>query len=294
MIELIMKMVACLLVALLLGFIIGWLLNKIFKSQKYISEIDMLNGTLESKNREIETLEAQFVEKETTLLKYNDENRELKASLADKSNLLDTHTVNLTTMQNRNEELLKQVTRLKEDEKRRAREIEELESVLVKAEETIEEKSLLYHNREDELSALRLLSAQEGGGDAISLGGSSSDDITVEQLKGKIEELRLINEEKDHSIELYQNTIGELENELKLYTVNGEDDEFIISKDQFTHIEEQLVEYQKEIKSLKEENSLLVQKSSSEKLKSKDTSSDLDDIAIVKLFRETYKKITNS
>jgi prefoldin subunit 5 len=121
-----------------------------------------------------------------------------------------------------------------------------------------------------------------------------NDSETEEQLKSKIEELSLLNEEKDSSIELYQKTISELENELKVYATNGEDDEFIISKDQFTHIEEQLVAYQKEIKSLKEENSRLVQLSNNEKIKDTSKSDDMDDISIVKLFRETYKKITKS
>ncbi len=294
--ELIMKMVLCLVAALILGLIIGWLLSKIAQSKKHLLEIDVLSTTLADRNNHIEMLEKQFSEKETALLQYNHENRELKESLVEKSNSLvavenklknvEALAINNETCKKEKEKLLEEVKRLKAEVEAKTKELEELETVLVKAEETIEEKRNLLSD-----STKKLASFATGVASGLAVGNDSE---TEEQLKSKIEELSLLNEEKDSSIELYQKTISELENELKVYATNGEDDEFIISKDQFTHIEEQLVAYQKEIKSLKEENSRLVQLSNNEKIKDTSKSDDMDDISIVKLFRETYKKITKS
>ena len=294
--ELIMKMVLCLVVALLLGLVIGWLLSKIAQSKKHHLEVDVLSNTLEDRNSHMKMLEKQFSEKETALLQYTHENRELKESLVEKSNnLIDTEkklknaekalSTNLNYKEE-NEKLLQQITQFKNEAESKTKELEELETVLIKAEKTIEDKSNLLSD-----SAKKLATFASGvvGGLAV-----SSDSVDEEKLKSKIEELTLTNDEKDSSIELYQNTILELENELKLYMTNGEEDEFIISKDQFTHIEEQLTDYQKEIKALKEENSRLVQLSGAENTASDSKSDDMDDISIVKLFRETYKKITKS
>jgi len=296
MIELIIKMVLCLVLALILGLIVGWLLSKIAQSKKHLFEVDVLSNTLKDRNNHIDMLEKQFSEKETTLLQHTHENRELKETLLDKSNMLRDIEKKLQTAENsirsnqnlkeENEGLLKQVIQFKNVAQSKTKELEELETVLVKAEETIEDKSNLLS---DSTKKLATFSSGVVGGLVV-----DSDSDSEERLKGKIEELTLTNEEKNNSIVLYQNTISELENELKLYITNGEEDEFIISKDQFIHIEKQLVDYQKEIKELKEENSHLVQLSSSEDTNHNSKSDDMDDVSIVKLFRETYKKITKS
>ena len=294
--ELITKMILCLIVALLLGLLIGWLLSKIAQSKKHLFEKDVLSNTIDDKNGRIEVLEKQCTEKETTLLQYSHENRELKESLEEKSNDLVSvenqlknqeksinHRSNLTK---ENQGLLEEVNKLKEEVDAKTKELEELETVLVKAEETIEAKSNLLSD-----SAKKVATFTTGVVGGFTAG---SDSDTEEKLKSKIEELTLIHTEKDNSIALYQKTISELENELKLYTTKGEEDELLVSKDQFTHIEDQLVSYQKEIKQLKEDNSCLVQSNKSEKPDDNLNPNELDDIAIVKLFRETYKKITKS
>jgi chromosome segregation ATPase len=295
--ELIMKMVLCLVVALILGLIIGWLLSKIAQSKKHHLEVDVLSNTLDDRNNHIEMLEKQFSEKETALLQYNHENRELKESLVEKSNNLLNIESKLKSAEevidsnqnfkNENERLQKQVIQFRDEAQSKTKELEELETVLVKAEETIEDKSNLLSD-----SAKKLATFASGVVGGLAVGSDTND--SDENLKKKIEELTLTNDEKDNSIGLYQNTISELENELKLYMTNGEEDEFIISKDQFTHIEAQLVDYQKEIKELKEDNSRLAQLSSNEKKTDDLKSAEMDDISIVKLFRETYKKITKS
>jgi len=308
--ELIMKMILCLVVALILGFIIGWLLSKIYQSKKYLLENDMLASTLDDRNERIDMLEKQFMDKETKLLKFNHENRELKELLEEKRALLDEKSHSFIKLEEQlniaknsvsenlsvkedTQALLQRIDKLESEAKRREKEIEELETVLIKAENTIEEKQNLFLDRDAQLATLKLNgSGMSGAFSADGVIGNKS--TTLETLENKIEELNLVNEEKEKTMALYQETIGELEEELKLYNTHGEEDEFVISKDQFTHIEEQLVDYQKEIAILKEENSHLHQVANSDGSNQKLKATDRDNISIVKLFKETYKKITKS
>ena len=308
--ELIMKMILCLVVALILGFIIGWLLSKIYQSKKYLLENDMLASTLDDRNERIDMLEKQFMDKETKLLKFNHENRELKELLEEKRALLDEKSHSFIKLEEQlniaknsvsenlsvkedTQALLQRIDKLESEAKRRVKEIEELETVLIKAENTIEEKQNLFLDRDAQLATLKLNgSGMSGAFSADGVIGNKS--TTLETLENKIEELNLVNEEKEKTMALYQETIGELEEELKLYNTHGEEDEFVISKDQFTHIEEQLVDYQKEIAILKEENSHLHQVANSDGSNQKLKATDRDNISIVKLFKETYKKITKS
>ena len=106
------------------------------------------------------------------------------------------------------------------------------------------------------------------------------------------------------SIKLYEKNIKAFEEELKLYEADSFAPEFIISKDQFLKIEEQLEIYQEEIKSLKNENSELLLKSQKsfntqhfadrvlEDKEANQFKKENDEGSMVKVFRETYKKIT--
>jgi len=119
----------------------------------------------------------------------------------------------------------------------------------------------------------------------------------INNQKLKIKELTLNNNEKTKMLKLYKNKIVEYEKELKLYTSTSKDAEFVISKDQFLQIEDQLEKYQKEIIELKKINNELVTNTVLTKAVEKELNVDKkkpDDGSIVKLFRETYKKITKS
>jgi len=94
----------------------------------------------------------------------------------------------------------------------------------------------------------------------------------------------------EETIEIKEKCCKVLEDKLAEYTSTKVDEELLISKDQFTQIENKLVEYQTKIDVLKKENEALGGKS----LKRKNGISELDDLSIVKLFRDTYKKITKS
>ena len=82
----------------------------------------------------------------------------------------------------------------------------------------------------------------------------------IEKLNEEMEYLTLENQKDKKSIKLYEKNIKTLEEELKLYKAEKLDAEFIISKDQFVKIEEQLKIYQKEIRYLKNANSELLVK----------------------------------
>lgn len=203
-------MVLCLSIALLIGLVMGWLLSKTVQSKKYLLEIDTLTNKLNDKNDRVKLLEKQFSEKE-------------KDSLGSNLNLKEV-----------NQELHLKITQLNNDLHAKSKELEEFETVLLKAEETI---------------AKTLVTSEK----------IESANKAEEELKSHIKKLTLKNNEKNKVITLYQERVSKLENELKLYTKNKEEDEFIVSKDQFTYIEKQLADYQKEIKKLKEDNSRLAQ-----------------------------------
>ena len=268
--ELIMKMAFWLLAANILGFFIGWLYSKVKQREKYVIEIDSLNSILKERNEMIEKLEKKFrnqkvmIDKLTT--NYEKSEEIVTEKIAQLTQMkLDFDKVNgslgsTKELEEKNLKLLNQITLLKQQEQQRVKELAEFEKVLIKAEETIEEKS-----------------------------------DRIESLRDKLDILSLENEEQQKTTELYRETIADFEEELKLYSANKDESEFIISKDQFTYIEEQLVEYQKEIESLKKMNSELIANNTIESKKNiKRDDSEIDDGSVVKIFKDTYNKITKN
>jgi len=309
--ELIAKMVLCLVAALILGFLIGWLLSKLAHSKNHLMKVDALSSSLDEKNETIELLKKENTKEKSLVENFVVTNKKLKGSLNDKESLIGEQSIQLDNVQKElhlaqsnvseslrakedNKALLHQLNILEKSFYTKEAEIHELETVLVKAEERIEEKSKLATTYKDEMETIKSQTVEQENKGVQALNESLAEkEKLFEQMKNKVEELTIINDEKAHSITLYQDTISQLENELKLYSVDGKDDEFIISKDQFTHIESKLADYQKEILLLKDENNML--KGKDKKVMPENTNhSELDDIAIVKLFRDTYKKITKS
>ena len=231
--ELMMKMAFWLLLATLLGFLIGWLYSKAKQKEKYVVEIDMLNSILQERNQMLEKLEKKFRNQKKMISKLTSDYEKSEEILAEKTGELIQMKLNLDKvnssvgnnkgLKEENLKLLDEIKSLKQKDEQRIRELNEFEKVLMKSEEKIEENN-----------------------------------VQIGNLKDKIEELLLENEEQQKTIELYKETIAEFEEELKLYSANRDEEEFIISKDQFTHIEEQLIEYQKEIESLKKMNEEII------------------------------------
>lgn len=254
--TLIFKMVFCLVAALLLGLLIGWLLSKAIQSKRYLEEIDRLRTTIEDRNAFIIELEKKYDDEKLMVLDVKDQLLEKTDLVESQSTQLSETKQALTLAQSsvhenldakvHNHALIEQIHKLEKLLQRKEVELKEFERVLVKAEETIEEKENLFAT-----------------------------------INHQVEELSCSNEA--------------LKRELKLYSVDGAEDEFIISKDQFTHIENQLVAYQKEIDRLNRENRVLSGKSKDDESKGDSSeASNMDDTSIVKLFRDTYKKITKS
>jgi len=253
--ELIVKMTFWLLTAIILGFIFGWILSRIKKNEHYEMEIESLNVMLHERDENIEKLTHEY-EKSTEVLseKIN------LITVLEKKFEKSKNTQSSTEEVPENKKLLEEIASLKKIDNDRKLELDEFEKVVIKAEERLEN----HHS-------------------------------IVEKLDNKIELLMLENDEKIKAIDLYKETIVDFENELKLYTAGKEDPEFVISKDQFVKIEEQLVEYQKEIEFLKKTNSDLTPNSTPENTKTENHEENkLDDGTVVKIFKDTYKKITKS
>jgi len=120
----------------------------------------------------------------------------------------------------------------------------------------------------------------------------------LEQNKKEISAFEGILMKAEKIIEERNNKITLLEN--KRNKENLKDvEELVITKDQFSYIEVQLSEYQKEIAKLKEINRKLQEKCSIKLPLEKEThikkdDSEVDDSTLVKLFEDTYKKIIKS
>ncbi|RUM75786.1 MAG: hypothetical protein DSZ11_01525 [Sulfurovum sp.] len=134
------KMVLCLILALLLGAIIGWLLSRALRGE----ELDIE----ESSEPEIQDSEAvirmkqmeNLYESEKSLSnEYLKTNKDLKGKLMQKTTLLSNTSETLRALQTQknvtsNNDLVKN---LKEQLLKKERELLEFEEVLIKAEETI-------------------------------------------------------------------------------------------------------------------------------------------------------------
>lgn len=141
MIELMGKMALCLLVALLLGFIIGWLFAKALRNEEKFVDLEVeddpseLQAKLDQLNKLYQTEKAMTDE-------YGQRNKDLKEELLKKMTELDEKTLILNELEVKGVQLNNR-DKLREVEKELAEknaELKEFEEVLVKAEETIEAK----------------------------------------------------------------------------------------------------------------------------------------------------------
>jgi len=252
--ELIMAMIACLITAIILGFIIGWLFLKTILKKRHFTEVTALNTQLLEAKIELEEYQRSCKNEQKKIEKTILKNRELIAMLEDKSMLLDSKSQELfrvkkeldlsqsslnktSDTKKHNHTLVKRIMTLERSVDKKSKESRGLETVLLRADKIIEERNEIIK-------------------------------ILEEKLK-LYQEKTLIDEEKE--------------------------EELLISKDQFTHIENQLLVYQDEISKLKKKNKILTEhKRELLSLEAKEGDKELDDLAIVKLFGDTYKKIIKS
>jgi uncharacterized membrane protein YraQ (UPF0718 family) len=144
MIEIMGKIVLCLLIALLIGFIVGWLFSKAFRGeQDYLEEEHILENENQLKSN-IAELAMKYEKEKQLVADYANRNRELKGELMKKMSLLQSNSDRLKTLQSNGEDgsnLEEKVLQLRKLLEKKDRELIEFETVLVKAEETIKKLS---------------------------------------------------------------------------------------------------------------------------------------------------------
>ncbi len=240
------KMALCLIGALVLGFIIGWLLSKKITKNRYINRLNKITNNLLTSEDAVKKLKEINLNREEELKIMIDKSKKFESELEIKAQNIWKIQRKLTTSEQSlnenlnakeyNQSLLQKNINLERLLEQNRKEINGLEGVLMKAEKMIEDRN---------------------------------------------------------------NKITLLENGLKKESTEEEHEELIMTKDQFSYIEVQLSEYQKEIAKLQEINGKLQEKCSvkvplEKEIEKKEESSELDDSAIVKLFGDTYKKIIKS
>ena len=264
--ELMIKMTSWLVAAMVLGFIVAWLLSRSIYKRKQTEAEDTFSEAIFERNSMVDKLEKSFRNKRAMFEKLSEDLKKSEEALAEKTSLLTTLQNKVDTnsstknnslkLKEKNNLFLKKIQKLEESEIKRVKELEDFEEIVLLAEEKIEENERNYRK-------------------------------ILKKLDNDIAHLTVENEKYEEDMKAYRKTIIDLEESLKLYKADSTEAEFIISKDQFTKIEEQLSLYQKEIKFLKYRNKDFLVKT---KLEDKEPHNS----SMVKVFRESYKKITNS
>jgi uncharacterized protein YneF (UPF0154 family) len=136
MLELMGEMTLCLVIALLLGFLIGWLFSKALEQESLDESSEIDSDYI----RQIKDLELQVVKEKKSVTEQEKKNKELKLELMKKMTLLKNTTDLLQASKNRDGESSRhQLNALRDLLQKKDRELAEFESVLIKAEETIEQ-----------------------------------------------------------------------------------------------------------------------------------------------------------
>ena len=142
MIEIMGKMALCLIIALLLGFLIGWLFAKALKSEEEYVELEVEEEDENELLARIRQLETLYENEKELSTEYENKNKELKGQLMKKVNLLNNTSDTLKEVQTKksNSDDKQKVRELQALLDKKNAELMEFEEVLIKAETTIEEK----------------------------------------------------------------------------------------------------------------------------------------------------------
>jgi len=143
--EIISQMVFSLIGAILIGFTIGYLFARSLerKRDSILENIQNLDENSElnedEKSQQIKELKGKYEQEQKLLKKCKDKNRHLKGELLKKINLLEKTSKTLQDVQKKQcKETEDRVLELEKLLKKKDAELKEFESVLVKAEKTIE------------------------------------------------------------------------------------------------------------------------------------------------------------
>ena len=141
MIELIGKMALCLILALLLGFIIGWLFSVTLRSERKFVDLEVEDDPSELQAK-LDQIKKLYESEKAISQEYQQENRELKEELIKKMAELNEKTTMIQELEKKGI-VVGDRDSLRKMEKELAKkdaELKEFEEVLVKAEKTIEAK----------------------------------------------------------------------------------------------------------------------------------------------------------
>ncbi len=141
MLELIIEMIGLLVVALVLGFLFGWLLSKKIVENRHIKEINNITNKLLKNGNAIKKLKDININRENKIELLVDENRKIKLEIDKSEERLNNSLIN------KNIELKRLLDESKEES-------HGLERVLMKAEKIIE-------NQNSEISLLKKESKKE-------------------------------------------------------------------------------------------------------------------------------------
>ena len=141
--EIIGKMVLCLILALLLGAIIGWLLSRALRSEELDAYENEENEYQDSEAIiRMKQLEKLYENEKALSNEYIKTNKDLKGQLMQKNTLLSNTSETLRNLQSQRGNISNNalIRTLEDKLANKERELLEFERVLVKAEETIELK----------------------------------------------------------------------------------------------------------------------------------------------------------
>jgi len=141
MLEIMGKILLCLVVAVVLGFLVGWLFSRALTSEKHDVGEHGSSKSDNELNKSIEALEQKYEEEKKLSADYAEKNRELKGELMKKISILKSTSDRLKQMQgydkDRDRDGNGKVAEVEKRLKEKEVELMEFETVLVKAEETI-------------------------------------------------------------------------------------------------------------------------------------------------------------
>ncbi len=127
------KMVLCLAIALLLGFLVGWLFSKALHRERPEFHDEIEEESEDELLARVRQLEKLYENEKALSAEYQKKNKKLKGELMKKINLLSNTSETLKEIQNKNGH-----QDIEEKLRRKEAELREFEEVLIKAEETIE------------------------------------------------------------------------------------------------------------------------------------------------------------
>ncbi len=171
--EIIAKILFCLIAAAFLGFVIGWIFASLFKNEKLEAKltalhdqidneketINQLQNDYEAKSRELELCEERFRESQRELLslQMDQEQNETLEKLKDKNALLQERLGEQTLLEQENTTLKEELRTLEAEKEKLLQKLSDLE----KEDLSLTRESLERANRENELLSEEIASLKE-------------------------------------------------------------------------------------------------------------------------------------